>query len=142
MTRLASLVLVVRDLERALALYERGLGFARLEDASDLPGVGARHILLRADNCVLELLEPHDETTPPGLFLRARGEGVFAVGVGVEAPDQAADRLAGAGVPVVRSAGPAGEEGPPRRRFFVRPADSHGVLVEVEGLVSERPRGS
>jgi catechol 2,3-dioxygenase-like lactoylglutathione lyase family enzyme len=141
MTRLASLVLVVRDLERALVVYEEGLGFTRLEEASDVPSLGARHILLRADNCVLELLEPRDETTPPGLFLRARGEGVFAVGVAVGEPGQTADRLAGAGVPVVRSAGPAGGEGPPRGRFFLRPADSHGVLVEVEGLAAERSRG-
>ena len=75
------LVLVVRDLERALGLYERGLGFARVDGISNVPAIGARRIFLRAENCLLELLEPHDETKPPGAFLSARGEGIFALGL-------------------------------------------------------------
>src|SRR5206468_2383695 len=74
MANVEYLVLVVRDLERALGLYERGLGFARVEEVSDVPAIGARRIFLRAENCLLELLEPHDETKPPGSRrMRERG---------------------------------------------------------------------
>jgi catechol 2,3-dioxygenase-like lactoylglutathione lyase family enzyme len=127
MTRLVSLVLVVRNLERALTVYEAGLGFERVEAPSDVPSLGARHIFLRADNCMLELLEPHDETMPPGLFLRARGEGVFSIAVGVDDPVAARDRLRQAFVEV---RGVPGEQ----KRVFVRPNDAHGVLVEVNPL--------
>jgi catechol 2,3-dioxygenase-like lactoylglutathione lyase family enzyme len=128
MTRLASLVLVVRDLEHALAVYEQGLGFTRLEPVSDLPALGARHIYLSAQNLVIELLEPHDETKPPGIFLRDRGEGVFAFSVGVDDPGRARERLERAGVSVVFPGG-TGEH--PASRCWIRPRDGHGVLVEV-----------
>lgn len=130
MTRLASLVLVVRDLERAMAVYEQGLGFSRVDEARDVPSLGARHVFLRGDNCLLELLEPHDLSKPPGLFLRARGEGVFALEVRVEDPARARRDLAD-----VRVEAPGSEE-----RWYVRPADAHGVLVQVAG--PEAPEAS
>jgi len=124
MTRLASLVLVVRNLARAIDIYERALGFVRVGEESDVPSLGARHIVLRAENCLLELLEPQDETKPPGLFLRARGEGVFAMELQVEDPDEARKQLSLAFVDV---------RGTPEdtRHWYVRPADAHGLLVEV-----------
>ena len=124
MSRLAAVVLVVRDLDRALVLYEQGLGFQRLEDASDVPSLGARHVVLRADNCLVELLEPHDEEKPPGLFLRARGEGVFSLALEVTDPADAGARLAARFVDARGAA-----EDP--SRFYVRPADAHGLLIQV-----------
>src|SRR5437016_4135903 len=103
MTRLASLVLVVRDLEHALAVYEQGLGFARVGEPSDVPSLGARHVFLRAENCLLELVQPHDERSPPGLFLRQRGEGMFAMELRVDDPAQAREHLAHASVQTPRS---------------------------------------
>src|SRR6266705_3422347 len=121
MTRLASLVLVVRDLERALAVYEQGLGFARVDEPSDVPSLGARHVLLRAENCLLELVEPHDERSPPGIFLRQRGEGMFAMELRVDDPAGARAELAQARVEARGAAA----------RWYVRPVDAHGMLVEV-----------
>jgi hypothetical protein len=129
MIRVASLVLVVRNLERAMAVYEQGLGFSRLDEARDVPSLGARHVLLRAENCVLELLEPHDHEKPPGLFLRARGEGVFAMELAVADPGRARRELADAGVEV------RGAE----ERWYIRPADAHGVLVQVASLDAPEP---
>jgi catechol 2,3-dioxygenase-like lactoylglutathione lyase family enzyme len=133
MTRLASLVLVVRDLERALAVYEGALGFARVDDASDVPSLGARHVFLRAENCLVELLEPHDAEKPPGRFLHARGEGVFAMELRISDPGRARRDLADEGVDV-RGAVPDGEE-----RWWIRPADAHGVLVHVAGPDAPEP---
>jgi len=131
MTRLVSLVLVVRELDRAGAVWERGLGFTRTAAASDVPSLGARHVLLRADNCVLELLEPYDDSKPPGLFLRARGEGMFGVSVGVDEADATATRLDGLGLSVVTS-GAAG--------IFLRPAEAHGLLLEVAAIPAKEER--
>ena len=79
MTRLASLVLVVRNLERALVIYEQALGFTRVDEPCEVPNMGARHVFLRAENCLLELVQPNNEKSPPGLFMRQRGEGMFAM---------------------------------------------------------------
>jgi catechol 2,3-dioxygenase-like lactoylglutathione lyase family enzyme len=129
MTRLASLVLVVRDLERALAVYEEGLGFARMGEPSEVPSLGARHVFLRAENCLLELVQPHDEQSPPGLFLRQRGEGIFSMELRLDDPAKAREHLAQA-----RVATP-GDPG----RWYVRPADAHGMLVEVAPAAAPDP---
>jgi catechol 2,3-dioxygenase-like lactoylglutathione lyase family enzyme len=121
MTRIASIVLVVRDLEHALAVYADGLGCSRVDEPSEVPGLGARHVFLRAENCLVELIEPHDETSPPGRFLRARGEGVFALELRVEDPAGARAALTDAGVDVREGAG----------SWYLRPADAHGLLVQV-----------
>src|SRR3990172_8181378 len=139
MAHLASLVLVVRSLERALAVYEHGLGFERVEGPSDVPSLGARHVLLRGENCVLEVLEPRDETMPPGIFLRARGEGVFALGVAVSSPGQVAERLKQA---FVRVRGSTGEgAGAPAARLLIAPTDAHGVLGEGRATAGGAPGG-
>src|SRR5439155_443731 len=78
-----------RSLEHALAVYERALGFARVGEASDVPSLGARHVFLRAQNCLLELVQPHDDRSPPGLFLEQRGEGMFAMELRVDDPAKA-----------------------------------------------------
>ena len=124
MSRLASVVLVVRDLHQALALYEQGLGFERLADPSDVPSLGARHVVLRAENCLVELLAPHDDEKPPGRFLRARGEGVFSLALEVPDPVRAGAELA------ARSVETRGAADDPQR-WYVRPADAHGLLIQV-----------
>jgi catechol 2,3-dioxygenase-like lactoylglutathione lyase family enzyme len=124
MTRVASLVLVVRSLERAIAIYEQGFGFSRVDEVSDVPSLGARHVVLRGENCLLELVEPHDDTKPPGLFLRARGEGMFAMELRVDEPDEVRKQLSLAFVEVRGTAEDPGH-------WYVRPADAHGMLIEV-----------
>jgi len=124
------LVLVVRDLERALGLYERGLGFTRVEDVTEVPAIGARRVFLRAENCLLELLEPHDDTKPPGAFLRARGEGIFALGIRSADVEETLAQLRRAGI---AAAGPTGGSGE-GEYWYLRPADAHGVLVELSAL--------
>jgi hypothetical protein len=86
--------------------------------------LGARHVVLRAENCLLELVEPYDEGKPPGRFLAARGEGMFAMELQVDDPDEARKQLSLAFVDV---RGAADEP----RRWYVRPADAHGMLIEV-----------
>ena len=133
MARLATVVLVVRDLERALAVYEEGLGFARTGAVRDVPSAGARQVVLRTENCLVELIEPHDETKPPGMFLRARGEGVFGLEVGVEDVDEVRERLDSAQVKVIGTPVDPAEAGGAagRSRCFVGPRDAQGILLEV-----------
>ena len=128
MTRLAGLVLVVRNLDRAVTIYERALGFERLEDPLDVPSLGARQVVLRGENCVLEMLEPYDDTKPPGMFLEARGEGVFSLALEVDDAVHAREEL---GRAFVDARGRA--EDP--TRWYVRPADAHGLLLQVGGKV-------
>ena len=124
MSRLATVVLVVRDLERALRLYEEALGFRRVEGPGDVPSLGARHVVLRAENCLVELLEPHDRTKPPGRFLEARGEGVFSLALEVADPVETSAQLA---TRFIDARGAADDP----QHWYVSPADAHGLLLEV-----------
>jgi glyoxalase/bleomycin resistance protein/dioxygenase superfamily protein len=128
MTSVAAFVFVVRDLDHALAVYEVGLGFIRTSTVEQVPRLGARRVKLRAGACEVELVEPYDDTKPPGLFLRERGEGVFAMTIGVDDPGRARERLERSGVAVVGA--PGGGALPPAPGF-IRPRDAHGVLIEV-----------
>jgi catechol 2,3-dioxygenase-like lactoylglutathione lyase family enzyme len=121
MTRLASLVLVVRNLERALVIYEQALGFTRVDEPCEVPNMGARHVFLRAENCLLELVQPHDEKSPPGLFLRQRGEGMFAMELQVDDPAKTREQLTAARVDALGTGA----------RWYLRPGDAHGLLVEI-----------
>jgi Glyoxalase/Bleomycin resistance protein/Dioxygenase superfamily len=131
MTRIPYIVIVVKSLDRALQVYEHGLGFYRLHEPCPVPSMGAWHVLLRAENCVLELLEPHDDEKPAAAFLRERGEGVFAMAVRVEAPEIARERLHSSGVELV-GAGADAEHGP--QRWYVRPSDAAGVMLDVGAM--------
>jgi catechol 2,3-dioxygenase-like lactoylglutathione lyase family enzyme len=124
MTRIASFVLVVRSIDRAIAIYERGFGCRRVDEPSDVPSLGARHIVLRAENCLLELVEPYDDAKPAGLFLAARGEGMFALELRVDDPAEARKQLS---LAFVETRGTS----PEADRWYVRPADAHGMLIEV-----------
>jgi len=128
MTRLAGLVLVVRSLDRAVTIYERALGFERHEDPVDVPSLGARQVVLRAENCILEVLEPYDDTKPPGMFLAARGEGIFSLALEVDEPESAREELGRAFVDA------RGRTDDPSE-WWVRPADAHGLLLQVGGKV-------
>jgi len=93
----------------------------RVGETSDVPSLGARHVFLRAENCLLELVQPHDENSPPGLFLRDRGEGMFAMELRVDDPAKTRADLAQASVQARGAAA----------HWYVRPVDAHGMLVEV-----------
>jgi methylmalonyl-CoA/ethylmalonyl-CoA epimerase len=131
MAHIEHLVLVVRDLNQALTLYERGLGLSRVAPPVDVPSIGARRVHLRTENCLLELLEPHDPTKPPGAFLAKRGEGVFAIGVRVDGLGETMQALHAAGV---APAGPTGNPGDVDETWYVRPSDAHGVLLELAAV--------
>ncbi|HZP43584.1 MAG TPA: VOC family protein [Candidatus Binatia bacterium] len=132
MIRVASMVLVVRSLERALVIWETGLGLAPTGPPRNVSSIGAWQIFLRADNLSLELLEPHDHAKPAGRFLAARGEGLFALALAVEDADAARARLAAHGVSALAVA-----EGPEGERWYLRPADAHGILVELTRAPAE-----
>jgi hypothetical protein len=130
MPQLTSLVLVVRSLEHALTLYEQ-LGFRRLGNPRNVPSLGAWQVVVEADNCEVELLEPHDQTRPPGLFLAARGEGVFALAVRIDDPLAVRARLRSAGIEPLGA-----EETSAAERWYLRPADAHGVLLALDPPVA------
>lgn len=115
------LSIVVRDLEQALARYQRlfGLAVHRRGESREFGFVNA---ILPTGIGHIELLQPTDPTKPIARFLDRHGEGVYLVGFECRDIPGAVARLRAEGVRV-----------DDRRPDFawVHPADCHGVFVEL-----------
>jgi LAO/AO transport system kinase len=79
----------------------------------------------------IELLEATEEDSTIGKFLAKRGEGLHHVAVHVEEIDAMFARLTAQGVRLVSDAVRVGAGG--HRYFFVHPASTGGVLLEIVG---------
>ena len=79
----------------------------------------------------IELLEPTEEESTIGRFLAKRGEGLHHIAVHVEGIDEMFSRLTAQGVRLASDAVRVGAGG--HRYFFVHPASTGGVLLELVG---------
>ena len=118
----------VRDLEEAIATYERLFGGA-LEHRDHLAdqGVDAASVLVGSSR--IELLSPTGADTPVGRFLARRGPGMHHVAYEVDDVGTTLAGLAEEGAQLI-------DEAPRRGLFglevaFVHPDAVHGVLTEV-----------
>jgi LAO/AO transport system kinase len=79
----------------------------------------------------IELLEPTKDDSTIGRFLAKRGEGLHHIAVHVEGIDEMFRRLTAQGVWLASDAVRVGAGG--HRYFFVHPASTGGVLLEIVG---------
>ena len=88
---------IVRDLDAAVAGYERILGvdpFVVVDHAIR----GARAARTRVGECWLVLVCPYDAESIPGRFLAEHGEGFFLLSLGVEDLAETIEQLGAEGV--------------------------------------------
>lgn len=126
--RVQHIGLAVRDLDAAIALYERAFGISpEHRDRSEAEGVEAA--MFQVAGVGIELMQPMRDDSPVGKFLERRGEGVHHVAFGV-------DDVAAA-MEDVRAAGLEPLDGEPRpglhgtRVGFIHPRSAGGVLIEL-----------
>jgi len=88
----------------------------------------------------IELLEPTEEDSTIGRFLAKRGEGLHHIAVHVDGVDAMFDRLRLQSVRLASDSVGVGAGG--HRYFFVHPASTGGVLVEIVGdAVAPKKKG-
>jgi catechol 2,3-dioxygenase-like lactoylglutathione lyase family enzyme len=116
LTRINHVVVVVDDLERAAADWERILG---IPGRNRLEGTALRMRRLQFDvgDAYFALCEPLDEGSVFHSFLQKRGEGIYAVSFDVEGFDELVSRIREQGGSVT------GDE----RSAWVHPRHTHGV---------------
>jgi methylmalonyl-CoA epimerase len=85
----------------------------------------------------IELLEATEEDSTIGRFLAKRGEGLHHVAVHVDGIDEMFARLTADGVRLASDEVRVGAGG--HRYFFVHPASTGGVLLEIVGDPASRP---
>jgi methylmalonyl-CoA/ethylmalonyl-CoA epimerase len=124
--------IAVRDLDQAVATYERLLGVApahreRVEDK------GVEEVLFGVGASFIQLLGALGPDTPMGRSLERRGPGVHHVAYRVDDIEGALEHLRAEGARLVHEAPRPGSRN--TLIAFVHPASMGGVLVE---LVQER----
>ncbi|WP_255551252.1 methylmalonyl Co-A mutase-associated GTPase MeaB [Granulicella sp. dw_53] len=131
--RLDHLGVAVRSIAAARGFYEL-LGMSvGAEETVEHEQV--RTAMLPLGESRIELLEATAEDSVIGRFVAKRGEGLHHIAVKVDGVDAMFERLKGEGVRLASDAVRVGAGG--HRYFFVHPASTGGVLVEIVGGGSE-----
>ena len=131
--RLDHIGVAVRSIAAARVFYE-ALGMSvGAEETVEHEQVRAAMLALGESR--VELLEPTSGDSVIGRFLEKRGEGMHHIAIHVEDIEERLEALKARGVRLVDDAIRIGAGG--RRYFFVHPASTGGVLVEIVGDVSK-----
>jgi LAO/AO transport system kinase len=127
--RLDHLGVAVRSIAAARGFYETLGLVVRHEETVEHEQV--KTAMLPLGESRIELLEATQEDSTIGRFLAKRGEGLHHVAVHVEGIDAMFVRLREQGVRLASDAVRVGAAG--HRYFFVHPASTGGVLLEIVG---------
>jgi methylmalonyl-CoA/ethylmalonyl-CoA epimerase len=130
LTRIDHVGLAVRDLDEAIAFYQRTFGVQVVhEEVNEEQGVREAMLAVGDSGACIQLLAPLRPDSPIGRFLERSGEGIQQVAYGVDDIDAASAELRARGVRLLYDEPRRGTAG--SRVNFVHPKDAMGVLVEL-----------
>ncbi len=115
--------IVVKDLEAALATYERNFDLkADTSRGGEVPALGIKNAFVPIGGSDLEFIQPLSEEGPVATFAKERGEGQFMLSIEVDDINAAVEHLRGLGARV----------GDPRNGVaFVSMKSTHGVNLQL-----------
>ncbi|MCS7295257.1 MAG: VOC family protein [Chloroflexota bacterium] len=115
--------IVVRDLQEALATYERNFGLkADPSRGGEVPALGIRNAFVPVGESDLEFIQPTTDQGPVAEFARERGEGQFLLSLAVDDLQAAVQHLRALGYRV---------SDPNNGIAFVSPRATHGVNLQL-----------
>lgn len=130
LTRIDHVGLAVRDLDAAIAFYERTFGLRSVhEEVNEEQGVREAMLAVGDSGSCIQLLAPLRPDSPIGRFLDRSGEGVQQVAYTVTDIEAVSAVLRGRGVRLLYDEPRRGTAG--SRVNFVHPKDALGVLIEL-----------
>lgn len=124
--RIAHVGIAVPSIGSALSFYRHVLGLTPGDPES---ADGATIVSLTLGDASVELLEPHDATSPVARFLARRGPGIHHLCLRVADLDQTLTACRAAGLRLVDDVPRRGAHG--RRVAFLHPHATAGVLLEL-----------
>jgi methylmalonyl-CoA/ethylmalonyl-CoA epimerase len=136
-TRIDHVGLAVRDLDAAIAFYEKAFGLRLVhQEVNEEQGVREAMLAVGDSGSYVQLLAPLSEDSTIGKFLAKNGEGIQQMAYGVDDIDATSEQLRAAGLRLLYDEPKRGTAN--SRINFVHPKDAGGVLVE---LVESAPTG-
>jgi LAO/AO transport system kinase len=136
--RLDHLGVAVKSIAMARGFYET-LGLA-VSHEETIEHEKVKTAMLPLGESRIELLEPTEDDSTIGKFLAKRGEGLHHIAVHVDGIDEMFAKLSAQGIRLASDTVRVGAGG--HRYFFVHPASTGGVLLEIVGDVSPTPSTS
>jgi len=137
LTRIDHVGLAVRDLDVAIAFYEKTFGLHVVhQEVNEEQGVREAMLAVGDSGSCIQLLAPLTPESTIAKFLERSGEGIQQVAYGVEDIDAACAELRGRGVRLLYEQPRRGTAG--SRINFVHPKDAGGVLVELVQAAAHR----
>lgn len=127
--RLDHVGIAVRSIASARVLYE-ALGISVIAEET-VVHERVRTAMLSLGESRLELIEPIDQDSAVARFLAKRGEGMHHLALHSEDIDAKFEALRFSGIRLASSSVRVGAGG--HRYFFVHPASTGGVLIEIVG---------
>jgi methylmalonyl-CoA/ethylmalonyl-CoA epimerase len=138
-TKIDHVGIAVRDLDAAIAFYERMFGFHAVHtEVNEEQGVREAMLAVADSDSRIQLLAPLRDDSPIGKFLKRRGEGIQQVAYTVTDIEAESARLRGEGVRLLYEEPRRGTAG--SRINFIHPGDAGGVLVELVEPADEQMR--
>lgn len=125
--RIDHIGIVVRDLQKALEVYETALDLP-LKEVVEVPDQKVKVAFLPLGESNIELVQPISDDTGIAKYLEKRGEGIHHVCIEVEDIEAALNRLQYHGVQLIDQQPRQGAHG---RVAFIHPQGAHGVLLEL-----------
>ncbi|HEV2361215.1 MAG TPA: methylmalonyl-CoA epimerase [Acidimicrobiales bacterium] len=128
LTEIDHVAIAVKDLDAAVAWYERTLG-ATVAHRELIESDGVEEALLAVAESYIQLLTPTRPDSPVAKYLEKRGEGIHHVGYRVPDCAAALDRMRAEGADLIDQAPRPGSRG--TTVAFVHPRTSFGTLIEL-----------
>jgi methylmalonyl-CoA epimerase len=127
MTKIDHLGIAVNSIQSSRSFYEAlGLSVAHEETVEHEQ---VRVAMIPLDESHIELLEPTNDDSPVGRFLKKRGEGLHHVALHVDDITGTLHALKAKGVRLISDQVRVGAGG--HLYFFVHPSSAGGVLLEI-----------
>jgi len=125
---LEHLAIAVNNLDEALEIYERMLGW-KLEKIQVVEQQRVKAAFLHVGRTRIELLEPTDSESAVAKFLEKRGEGIHHIALSVSDIESHLKELKEKGIALIDEKPRIGMEG--GKIAFLHPKSTKGVLIEL-----------
>ena len=120
--------IAVKDLEKAIAFYEKAFGL-KLAEIEEVKSEKVRTAIFGHGLGRIELICPTEPDTGVARFLEKRGEGLHHICIEVDDIEAALAELKAQGAPLIDEVPKVGAGG--AKIAFIHPKGAHGVLTEL-----------
>lgn len=128
LTEIDHVAIAVRDLEAAIAYYEKAFG-ATVDHREVVESDGVEEALLKVAESYVQLLTPTNPESPVAKAIDKRGEGLHHIGYRVNNCAEALAAMVAAGATPIDKAPRPGSRG--TTVAFIHPKGSFGTLIEL-----------